>query len=109
MKTAMQGTSLRTYFDDVLPEIDGKRREVLRVLIDDQTMDFTNMELAEELVWSINRVTPRVFELRGRDKRFPLRRPILVESRRRRCNVTGTTAIAWQINPELHPGGYKID
>ena len=63
MKTAMQGTSLRAYFDDVLPEIDGKRREVLRVLIDDQTMDFTNMELADELRWSINRVTPRVFEL----------------------------------------------
>ena len=109
MKTSMQNTSLRAYFDDVLPNINNRQREVLRVFIDNPTMTFTNMETADDLGWSINRVTGRVYELRGRDKRFPLRRPILVESDRRPCRVTKTKAIAWQINPDWRPGGYKID
>ena len=109
MKTRMQDTSLRAYFSDVLPNINEKQIEILRVFIDNPTMTFTNMELAEDLGWSINRVTPRVYELRGRDKRFPMRDPILIESERRPCRVTKHRAIAWQLNPYWKPGGYKID
>ena len=109
MKTAMQKTSLDAYFSDVLPSINERQGQVLRVFIDNPAMTFTNMEVARELGWDINRVTPRVYELRGRDKRFPLREPILIESERRICRVTGHRAISWQLNPYWRPGGYKIE
>ena len=109
MKTNMQSTSLDAYFNSVLPDISEKHREILRVFIENPMMNFTNMEVAEELGWSINRVTPRVFELRGEDKRFQMTEPILIESERRLCTITKFKAIAWQMNPYWRPGGYKID
>lgn len=109
MRTAMQETSLEVYFSNVLPDIGDKQREVLRVFIDNPTMTFTNRELARELRWEINSVTPRVYELRGRDKRFVMEEPILVESEKRPCRIGNRRSIAWQLNPYWQPGGYKID
>lgn len=120
----MQDTSLDAYFYTVLPEINAKQLAVLKIFQENPTMDFTNWELSRELKWEINSVVPRVYELRGRDKRFPMAHPILVESQRRPnrikvYNIDGEgesltvknnrKAIAWQLNPEVAPGGYKID
>jgi len=110
-RTAIQSTSLETYFNYVLPSISERQREALKVFIDNPTMTFTNMELAEnELHWSINRVTGRVHELRGKGKNNPLKNnPILIESKRGPCKVTNYGAIAWQMNPYWRPGGYKTE
>ena len=106
MQTNVQATSLRVYFNKVYPELGEKQREVLRVFRENLTMTFTNMELADELGWSINRVTPRVFELRGKGKNNPHKdRPLIIESERRICRVTKNKAIAWQLYPR---GGIRI-
>ena len=107
-KIRVQETSLEAYFSLVLPNIRPKQKEVVRVFSENLTMDFTSTEIAEELGWRMNATTPRVYELRGCCKRFPLQRPILIESRRRPCRITGNNAMAWQLNPELKRGGYKI-
>lgn len=109
MRTAMQETSLYAYYRDVIPNIGDKQKAVLRVFIDNPTMNFTNKELARELRWEINSVTPRVYELRGRDKRFQMVEPILIESEKRPCRVGKRMSIAWQLNPYWKPGGYKLD
>lgn len=109
MKTNMQDTSLESYFNYVLPEIGDKQREVIRIFIDNPSMTFTNKELARELCWEINSVTPRVYELRGRDKRFQMIEPLLIESEKRQCRIGKRRSIAWQMNPYWIPGGYKID
>jgi len=49
----------------------------------------TNSEIADWLDWSINRVTPRTYELRELE--------MLEFSERRTCQVTGRKAIAWRI------------
>lgn len=48
----------------------------------------TNMELASHLGWSINRVTPRVLELRNES--------FVVYEGSRSCKVTGRTAYVWR-------------
>jgi len=102
--TSMQSTSLEVYFGEVLPTLNERQGQVLDIFIENPAMDFTNMELAEELGWSINRVTPRVYELRGKGKHNSLQwNPVLVESRRRECRVTGRTAVAWSFNPDRTP------
>lgn len=123
-RTAMQTTSLDAYFNTILPNINNRQREILRVFIDNPALNFTNLELAEnELGWPINSVTGRVYELRGRDKRFPMKEPIIIESERRqsilhkRWPASSTDEpiyskhkhIAWQMNPYWSPGGYKIE
>jgi len=101
MGTQMRGTSLEAYFGEVVPKLSQMQSEVLRVFYDNPTLDLTNMELSEELGWSINRVTPRTYELRGQGKNSPLKpNPILIESRQRPCRVTGNTAWAWSLNPD---------
>ena len=101
MKTQMQQTSLEVFFLEVLPSLNQRQREVLKVFLENPAMDFTNTEVSVELGWSINRVTPRVYELRGLGKMNPhWANPILVESRRRLCRVTEHKAIAWSLNPD---------
>lgn len=122
-KTRMQKTSLDVYFREVLPDINEKQLEILKLFHDNPTMNFTNWEIHDELGWEINSVTPRVYELRGLDKRFPMTHPILIFSERRVNRIkrrspddikyaiskSKRTAMAWIINPEVKPGGYKID
>lgn len=84
----MQFTSLEAY-DKVKPRIGAAQATVLGVFYEYPCTDWTNMELADEIGWSINRVTPRVLELR--------RMGILTESKRRLCRVTDNRAIAWRI------------
>lgn len=83
----VQDTSLQAYYEKVLPALGEKQREVLKVF--DGINDYTNMEIARILGFSINRVTPRVFELR--------KLGLVKNSQRRQCKVTQNMAIAWTI------------
>jgi|TARA_Y100000310_G_C20644924_1_gene796012 DNA-binding MarR family transcriptional regulator len=48
----------------------------------------SNMELAKHLGWEINRVTPRIFELRTKG--------LVTAAIKRKCQITGNTCIAWR-------------
>lgn len=84
----VQPTSLKAYFEEVLPTLGNRHKQVLEVLI--KHKDMTNMELANQLDWSINRITPRVKELRKKD--------IVVQSQVRECKITRRNVIAWKFN-----------
>ena len=81
-----QPTSILAFYEKVLPELNQKQNEVFRTLYCSEE-PLTNMELAVKMGWSINRVTPRVLELR-------LRKLVTV-GQIRKCSVTGNRAIAW--------------
>jgi hypothetical protein len=58
--------------------------------------DVTNMELAVNMGWSVNRITGRVGELRKLE--------LVLDAGRRRCKITGGTAHAWKAkHPVLPP------
>ncbi len=80
----MQTTSLIPYFRCVLPTLAERHQAVIKAL---HGSDMTNSELSHILGWEINRVTPRVKELREKG--------LVEEKTRRRCNHTGRTAIVW--------------
>ena len=86
----IQETSLEAYLE-VKPRLGEKQKEVYRLLKNATRMgfDMTNMEIAQALRWSINRVTPRVYELRQAG--------LVVLSRKRKCSVTGRRAMAWRV------------
>jgi len=97
----MQETSLDAYFSEVLPTLGERHQQVLKIFMENTSMNFTNMELSDELDWSVNRVTPRVFELRGMGKNNPLKnKPILVKSELRPCRITKRMVNAWGLNYE---------
>lgn len=85
----VQETSLDVYYHKVLPTLGRRQRQVWNLFETYNRQNLTNMEAAELLGWSINRVTPRVLELRELG--------LLVFSRRRRCTVTGNFAMAWKL------------
>lgn len=89
MIPSVQQTSLLAY-NEVLPKLRRRQEEVLNVFLADplQYPDYTNMEVADVLGWSINRVTPRVLELRDLG--------VLEYACTRLCTVTGYTAMAWR-------------
>jgi len=53
--------------------------------------DLTNMEIATHLEWEINRVVPRVYELRKKGK--------VIQSQVRQCDITHRDVIAWKTRP----------
>ena len=81
----MRETSLDAY-DSIRGKLNKLQRRVLDAL--HMRGQATNMEIAQELDWTINRVTPRMFELRTQG--------LVVAAVKRKCHVTGTTAIAWR-------------
>jgi len=78
-------TSLEAY-KSILSELGDKQLRVLHVFKGGQAL--TNMEVAEILGWSINRVTPRVLELREKS--------LLMEKEKRFCSITGRRVSAWK-------------
>lgn len=88
----IQETSQEAYLEEVKPSLKKRQQSVMEVFISKQPNDLTNNEIAHLLGWTINTVTPRVFELRGQGK--------LYESRRRPCLITGRKVIAWKL-PDL--------
>lgn len=89
MKTRMRETSLRAYYDIVLPTLSKRQQQVIDIFFKFPDFNFSNRELAEELSWDVNRVTPRTFELREQG--------VLTESRKRFCKITGQRVWAWKI------------
>lgn len=83
----MQTTSLQAH-QKIKTALGYKQAEVLKVL-ELSTASLTNSELAKKLGWTINTVVPRTFELREKG--------LVKEDCKRRCGVTGKTAIAWRI------------
>ncbi len=82
----IRDTSFAAYFNEVAPTLGARQIRILEVF--ERGGEFTNSEIAAELEWSINRVTPRVFELR--------RVGILEEAGRRECRITHRTVIVWR-------------
>lgn len=85
----MQSTSLRAFYRDVLPNLGERHKHVIIAL---GTGDFTNNELSSYLGWEINRVTPRVNELKERG--------LVEEKGKRPCKNTGRLAIVWGLRGE---------
>jgi len=55
-------TSLQSYYNEVLPNI-GKNQQIILETLKSMS-SASNMMIADKLGWSINRVTPRINELR---------------------------------------------
>jgi len=87
MKTHVQDTSLAAYRKEVRPTLGRRQEAVYRLLSADGPL--SNMEIAQRLGWSINRVTGRVFELRKSGR---------IEFRQKRtCRSTGRMVRVWGI------------
>lgn len=83
----IQETSRIAYRHDVLPTLGQRQKKIYETL--ELRDSFTNSELAHYLGWTINTVTPRIFELRKLN--------LVTDSGKRTCRITGRTAIAWRI------------
>ena len=83
----LQDTSLEAYYTRVLPVLGERQHQVYEVFMRAHH-SMTNMEVANILGWSINRVTPRVLELRELG--------LLEFAERRRCRITGNNAMSWR-------------
>ncbi len=81
-------TSLAAY-DMIKHLLSEKQGEVLKVFLKHRDRTYTNMELADALGWSINRVTPRTNELR--------KIGVIKTVGKRACRVTGNTAYAMDL------------
>ena len=82
-----QNTSVEAYFNNVLPTLGDRQRVVYKAL--NESLNLTNSELAVELDWPINTVTPRVNELRKKN--------LVVEAGKRICRVTGLRVNSWKV------------
>jgi len=89
----IQETSSQAYFTEVLPTLSDRHQKVLKVLA--TVPNATNSELSRMLSWEINRVTPRVHELAHPKEKN--KQPLIVEVCKRKCRITGRTAIAWKV------------
>jgi hypothetical protein len=89
----IQDTSLFTY-SVATQNLGAKKKQVLDALR--FFPDATNAEIAAYLKWPVNRITPRVLELR--------KMGLILDAGRRICKVTGSTAHAWKAkHPVLPP------
>ena len=91
MERMSQQTSLIAYHTKVLPCLAASQAVIYDLLRDATAkgFDMSNMEIAAALDWSINRVTPRVKELREDGR--------VVLCGRRRCGVTGNWVMTWKV------------
>jgi hypothetical protein len=82
-------TSLLVYHTRVLPKLSESQLKVFDKMRERD--DWTNQELADALGWGINRLTPRVKELRDAG--------VVKESFEspRMCHSTGNMAKAWNV------------
>lgn len=84
--TDMQQTSLDAY-EKALEKLGDNQRKVYEVI---RFFEYaTNSMIAQHLNWSINRVTPRVKELRDAG--------LVVEAFRTVCPITRNKAIYWKL------------
>lgn len=85
--SSVRDTSLLAYVSEVEQTLGFRQQAVLTII--NVLMSATNSEIAKALGWSINRVTPRVFELRQLG--------YVVVDEKRPCLVTGRMAYAWRV------------
>lgn len=86
----IQQTSLKAY-NEIKQKIGKKQKEVLEAIKSIRELSLespTNMEIAKYLGWSINRITPRVLELRKAN--------IIEKEGERPCKITKRTAMTWK-------------
>lgn len=88
----IQDTSLFAY-SVATQNLGAKQKQVLDALR--YFPDATNAEIAAHLAWTINRVTPRMGELR--------KQGLVLDAGKRRCKVTGSTAHAWKAKHAVLP------
>lgn len=90
-------TSLNAYYGEVKETMADSQNKILDVL--EKHWELSNSEIANILGWSINRVTPRVLELRDQGLvRFVCQR---------KCRITGRTVKTWTLSlvkPQEIPG-----
>ena len=84
----IQQTSLQSYLD-IGDSLGNRQLQALAIFRRSPLNDFTNTELAYCLELPINRVTPRVYELRSKG--------YIVQSTVRYCRITGKRVIAWKL------------
>jgi predicted transcriptional regulator len=88
----IQDTSLFAY-SVATQNLGAKQKEVLDALR--FFPDATNAEIAAHLKWPINRITPRMGELR--------KMGLVLDAGKRTCKVTGSTAHAWRAKHSVLP------
>lgn len=84
--SSVRDTSLLAYCE-VEPDLGARQAMVFALLRERGSL--TNSEIGQAIGWSINRVTPRVFELR--------RLGFVVLDCQRSCRVTGRQAYSWRV------------
>ena len=77
----------REAFHGVIPTLNARQATVLGALQGSEPL--TNSEIGQKLGWTINRVTPRVLELREMGR--------VADRGKRKCRVTGRNAYAWAV------------
>jgi predicted transcriptional regulator len=92
----LQDTSLHAYAL-ATQNLGAKQKQVLDALR--FFPDATNAEIAAHMQIAINRVTPRMGELR--------KQGLVLEAGRRTCKVTGGTAHAWVAKHPVLPPAFK--
>jgi hypothetical protein len=88
----IQDTSLFAY-SVATQNLGAKQKQVLDALR--FVPDATNAELGRHLSWPVNRITPRVLELR--------KVGLILDAGRRICKVTGSMAHAWKAKHPVSP------
>ncbi len=88
----MQETSIKAYLNEIAPTLGARQINVLEVFERIGAKDLSNSELGVALGWTINRVTPRVSELR--------KLGILEESCVRTCQITNRQVHAWRLKDQ---------
>lgn len=92
----IQDTSLFAY-KLATKNLGAKQKDVLDALR--FFADATNAELGERLGWPVNRITPRILELRRMD--------LVLDAGRRKCKVTGSCAHAWRAKHPILPEAFE--
>jgi hypothetical protein len=92
----IQDTSLHAYAL-ATQQLGIKQKEVLDTLR--YFPDATNAEIGARLGWPINRVTPRMNELR--------KQGLVLQGGKRKCKVTGSTAYAWKAKYPVLPPAFE--
>jgi DNA-binding MarR family transcriptional regulator len=90
-----QDTSLWAY-NLATQNLAKKQKEVLDTLR--YFPDATNAEIAARMNWPVNRITPRILELRKMD--------LVQDAAKRTCKITGSTAHAWKAKHPVLPEAF---
>ncbi len=93
----IQDTSLFAY-SVATQRLGAKQKEVLDCLR--YFLDATNAEIAAKKGWPVNRITPRVLELR--------KLGLILDAGKRPCRITGSMAHCWKAKHPVLPEAFPI-